>query len=106
MGIVIIPFNYEELPESERGEVIPICIESVDSHGEGSLPCGLRRASRQSVDQLVGLARIPWEMDGWLQNSPRFPISGQALGQARVLMPADRRWRRVWRSRTLGRREI
>ena len=33
MGVVIIPFDYEQLPESERKTIVPICISSVDRHG-------------------------------------------------------------------------
>lgn len=33
MGFVIIPFNYEQLPESQRKAIVPICIASTDRHG-------------------------------------------------------------------------
>ena len=33
MGVVIIPFDYEQLPEAQRKAIVPICIASVDRHG-------------------------------------------------------------------------
>lgn len=33
MKFVIFPFDYEQLPESKRRAIVPICIASVDCHG-------------------------------------------------------------------------
>jgi hypothetical protein len=34
MGIIIIPFDYEQLPESQQRAIVPICIASADRHGK------------------------------------------------------------------------
>ncbi|MEP6539609.1 MAG: hypothetical protein ABJF23_30015 [Bryobacteraceae bacterium] len=33
VGVVVIPFNYEQLPEDRRNKVVPICIEAKDRDG-------------------------------------------------------------------------
>ena len=33
MGVVVIPFEYEQLAAARQTEIVPICIESVDREG-------------------------------------------------------------------------
>ena len=33
MGVVIIPFDWEQLPDSQKIAIVPICIADVDRHG-------------------------------------------------------------------------
>ena len=58
MGVVIIPFDYEQLPESERKMIVPICIASVDRHGNPIAAVWFEKGVVPVQDQLRGLARI------------------------------------------------
>lgn len=96
MGIVIIPFDYEDLPDSERSKLIPICIESVDSHGEAIAPVWFEKGVAPIRRQLVGLARNSLG-DGWLA-SELTEVSIHKLWARHGCNAGDSPWRRVWRS--------
>ena len=57
MGVVIIPFDYEQLPESRRKLIVPICIASVDRHGNPIARVWFERGVAPVQNQLRGLAR-------------------------------------------------
>lgn len=56
MGVVIIPFDYERLPDAQRRAIVPICIASVDRHGNPISPVWFDAVSKIQ-DQLRNLAR-------------------------------------------------
>jgi len=58
MGVVIIPFDYEQLPESERKAIVPICIASVDRHGNSIAAVWFEKGVAPVQDQLRGIARF------------------------------------------------
>jgi hypothetical protein len=111
MGVVIIPFDYEQLPESQRRSIVPICIASVDRHGnpiarvwfdEGAAPVQeqLRNIARYKLGdvRLVSeLAEITvhklWERHGedagvW----PRRRVLVRARWEARDMAAGDSQW--------------
>lgn len=96
MGIVVIPFNYEELPESERSAVIPICIESVDPQGETIAPVWFEQGVAPIQKQLVGLARVSLG-DGWLV-SELAEVCIHKLWAKHGCEAGVYPWRRVWRT--------
>jgi hypothetical protein len=57
MGIVIIPFDYEQLPESQRKSIVPICIASVDRHGNPIARIWFEQGVDPVQDQLRNIAR-------------------------------------------------
>lgn len=57
MGVVIIPFNYEQLPESQRSAIVPICIASVDRHGNKIAPIWFEQGVAPIREQLCNIAR-------------------------------------------------
>jgi hypothetical protein len=63
-SVVVIPGNYEELPLSERKEIIPICIRARDDHGRRIAPDWFSRGVAPVQRELVGMARHelgdPW----------------------------------------------
>ena len=58
MGLVIIPFDYDQLPESKRQTIVPICIVSVDRSGNPIAPIWFEKGVAPVQDQLRRLARI------------------------------------------------
>ncbi len=96
MGIVIIPFDYEELPESERSGVIPICIESVDPQGEPIAPVWFEQGVAPIQKQLVSLARVSLG-DAWLA-SELAEVCIHKLWAKHRCEAGDCPWRRVWRT--------
>lgn len=58
MAVVIIPFNYEQLPEPQRQVVVPICIASVDRHGKPIAPIWFAKGVVPVQDQLRNIARF------------------------------------------------
>ena len=58
MAVVIIPFNYEQLPEPQRQVIVPICIASVDRHGNPIAPVWLAKGVVPIQDQLRNIARF------------------------------------------------
>lgn len=58
-GFVIIPFNYDQLPESQqRRMIVPICIASMDRHGSPIDPIWFERGVAPVQEQLRRLAQI------------------------------------------------
>lgn len=112
MGVVIIPSNYEQLPESERKMIVPICIASVDRFGKpiatvwfekGVVPVQdqLRRIARVrlgDVQRVSELAEITvhklWERHG--ENAGVWPwrrVLVRAVWEARDLAAGNSPWR-------------
>jgi hypothetical protein len=58
MAVVIIPFDYDQLPESQRHTVVPICIASVDCHGNPIAPIWFEKGVVPVQDQLRNIARF------------------------------------------------
>src|ERR1700737_357399 len=58
MGVVIIPFDYEQLPESERKTIVPICIASIDRHGNPIAAVWFEKGVAPVQDQLRNIARF------------------------------------------------
>ena len=57
MGVVIIPFDYEQLPESQRKSIVPICIASVDRHGNPIARVWFDEGVAPVQEQLRNIAR-------------------------------------------------
>jgi hypothetical protein len=57
MGVVIIPFDYERLPESQRKSIVPICIASVDRHGNPIARVWFDEGVAPVQEQLRNIAR-------------------------------------------------
>ena len=65
MGLfVVIPKDYDELPEAVRRQVVPICIAAFDRHGEAINPDWFSRGVAPVRQHLVRIARFtlgdPW----------------------------------------------
>ena len=58
MEVVIIPFNYDQLSESERKTIVPICIASVDRHGNPIAPIWFEKGVAPVQLQLRSLVRF------------------------------------------------
>jgi len=112
MGVVIIPFDYEQLPESQRNAIVPICIASIDCHGNEIAPiwfeqgvapvreqlCSIARARLGDVRRVSELAEITvhklWERHG--EDAGIWPcrrVLVRAMWEARDLAAGDSRWR-------------
>jgi hypothetical protein len=112
MGVVIIPFDYEQLPESERKTIVPICISSVDRHGNPIAAVWFEKGVVPVQEQLRGLARIRlgdvqrvselaeitvhklWERHG--ENAGIWPsrrVLVRAMWEARDLAAGNSPWR-------------
>lgn len=57
MGVVIIPFNYEQLPEAQRKAIVPICIAAVDRHGNPIARVWFEQGVAPIQDHLRKIAR-------------------------------------------------
>ena len=57
MGFVIIPFDYEQLPDAQQKTIVPICIPSVDRHGNPIARIWFEQGVAPVQDQLRDLAR-------------------------------------------------
>ena len=57
MGVVIIPSDYEQLPEARRRTITPIYIESKDRYGRSIDPGWFERGVAPIHEELVDLAR-------------------------------------------------
>jgi hypothetical protein len=111
MGFVIIPFDYDQLPESERQTIVPICIASVDRDGnpiaqiwfdKGVVPVQkqLRRIARirlGDVRRVSELAEVTihklWDRHG--ENAGFWPsrrVLARAVWEARHLAAGASRW--------------
>jgi hypothetical protein len=111
MGVIIIPFDYEKLPEFQRNAIVPICIASMDRHGnkiasiwfeQGVAPvreqlCNIARARLGDVRRVSELAEITvhklWERHG--EDAGVWPcrrVLVRAMWEARDLAVGDSRW--------------
>jgi hypothetical protein len=57
MGVVIIPFDYEQLPDAQRKTIVPICIASVNPHGNLIAPISFEQGVASVQDQRRSVAR-------------------------------------------------
>ncbi len=57
MGVVLIPFDYEQLPVSQQKAIVPICIASVDVHGNPIARVWFEQGVVPVQNQLRNLAR-------------------------------------------------
>ena len=111
MGVVIIPFDYDQLPESQRKAIVPICIASVDRHGNQIAPIWFEKGVAPIQDQLRNIARMRlgdvqrvselaeitvhklWERHG--EDAGMLPwrrVLVRAIWEARDLAAGDSRW--------------
>jgi hypothetical protein len=58
VGVVIIPFGYEDLPEDRRKEVVPICIETEDRDGNIIDPVWFEQGVAPISTELTDLAQV------------------------------------------------
>jgi DNA-directed RNA polymerase specialized sigma24 family protein len=112
MGIVIVPFDYERLPEAQRKMIVPICIISVDRHGNPMAPVWFEQGVAPIQDQLRNLARYRlgdvhrvselaeitvhklWERHGAdAGNTPWRRVLARAAWEARTLRAGNAQWR-------------
>lgn len=112
MSFVIIPFDYEQLPDAQRNSIVPICIASVDRDGnpiarvwfeEGVAPVqeqlrGLARYKLKDVRMVSELAEVTvhklWERHG--ANAGLLPwhrVLTRAVWEAREMAMGGSRWR-------------
>ena len=57
VGVVIIPFGYEDLPEDRRKKVVPICIETEDRDGNVIDPVWFEQGVAPISTELTDLAQ-------------------------------------------------
>ena len=112
MGFVIIPFDYEQLPAAQQKAIVPICIPSVDRHGnpiariwfeEGVAPVqdqlrDLARHKLGDVRRVSELAEITvhklWERHGEDAGAcPSRRVLARAVWEARDLAAGGSQWR-------------
>jgi len=112
MGVVIIPFDYEQLPESQQRTIIPICIASVDRHGnpiarvwfeEGVAP--IQEQLRSIARYKLGDVRLVSELAEitvhklWVRHGedagiwPWRRVWARAIWEAREMAAGDSQWR-------------
>jgi hypothetical protein len=105
MGLVIIPFDYDQLPESQRKSIVPICITSVDRHGNSIAPVWFERGVVPVQNQLRSLAR--YKLGDVRLVSELTEITVHKLwerhGEDAGICPWRRVWvRAVWEARDLA----
>jgi hypothetical protein len=112
MGIIIIPFNYELLPEAQQKSIVPICIASMDQHGKPIALVWFAAGVAPVQDQLRSIARHKlgdvrcvselaeitvhklWARHG--ENAGLCPwrrVWARAVWEARDLAAGDSQWR-------------
>jgi hypothetical protein len=112
MGVIVIPFDYEQLPESQQRAVVPICIASVDRHGipiarvwfeEGVVPVQdqLRTLARYRLGDVRRVSELAelvvhklWESHG--EHAGTWPwrrVWVRAIWEARDMAAGDSQWR-------------
>ena len=105
MGVVIIPFDYDQLPESQRKAIVPICIASTDRHGNPIARIWFEQGVVPVQNQLRSLAR--YKLGDVRRVSELAEITVHKLwerhGEDAGIMP----WRRVlvravWEARDLA----
>ena len=57
MSVIIIPFDYEQLPESQQKAIVPICIASMDRYGNPVARVWFEKGVAPVQDQLRSIAR-------------------------------------------------
>jgi hypothetical protein len=57
MGVIIIPFDYEQLPDAQRNSIVPICIAAADRHGNPIARVWFEEGVAPVQDQLRAIAR-------------------------------------------------
>ena len=111
MGVVIVPFDYEQLPESQRKLIDPICIASVDRHGNPIARIWFEQGVDPVQEQLRNIARYKlgdvrlvselveitvhklWERHGEdAGNSPWRRVLARAIWEARDMAAGDSQW--------------
>lgn len=105
MGVVIIPFDYEELPDAQRNRIVPICIDSVDGHGNPIARIWFEKGVAPVQDQLRDLAR--YKLGDVRRVSELAEITVHKLwerhGEDAGIWPWRRVWARaVWEARDLA----
>lgn len=116
MGFVVIPSDYEQLPESQRKTIVPICIASVDRFGNPIAPIWFEKGVLPVQDQLRNIARVQlhdvwrvselaettvhklWEHHG--EDAGIWPwrrVLVRAMWEAKDLAAGDSRWQRKHR---------
>ena len=112
MGVIIIPFDYEQLPESQQRAIVPICIASVDRHGRPIARVWFEEGVAPVQDQLRCIARYKlgdvrcvselaeitvhklWERHGEDAGiCPWRRVWARAIWEARDLAAGDSQWR-------------
>jgi hypothetical protein len=74
MGVVIIPFDYEQLPDAQRKTIVPICIASVDRHGNLIAPIWFEQGVVPVQDQRRSPARYRSQVHKlWERTARRMP---------------------------------
>ena len=58
VGLIIIPFNYYQLPESQQRNVVPICIDSLDRRGNPIASIWFEKGVAPVQEELRRIARI------------------------------------------------
>ena len=110
-GVIIIPFDYEQLPEAQRKMIVPICIASADRHGNPIAPVwfeqgvapvqnelrDLARHKLRDVHRVSELAEITvhrlWEMHGEDAGAcPWRRVWVQAISEARDMAAGESSW--------------
>lgn len=64
MGVVIIPFDYEQLPDAQRKTIVPICIASVNRYGNLLAPIWFEQGVVRVQDQRAALPGIDHKSTG------------------------------------------
>ena len=105
MGVVIIPFDYEQLPDAQRNTIVPICIDSVDGHGNPIARIWFEKGVAPVQDQLRDLAR--YKLGDVRRVSELAEITVHKLwerhGEDAGIWPWRRVWARaVWEARDLA----
>src|SRR6516225_800058 len=105
MGFVIIPFDYEQLPDAQQKAVVPICIPSLDRHGNAIARIWFEQGVAPVQDQLRDLARH--KLGDVRRVSELAEITVHKLwerhGEDAGACPSRRVWARaVWEARDLA----
>jgi hypothetical protein len=112
MAFVIVPFDYEQLPDAQRNSIVPICIASVDRLGNSIARVWFEQGVAPVQDQLRGIARYKlgdvrrvselaevtvhklWERHGAdAGNLPWRRVLTRAVWEAREMALGGSRWR-------------
>jgi len=105
MGVVIIPFDYEQLPESEQRTIVPICIASLDRHGNPIARVWFEQGVVPVQNQLRNIAR--YKLGDVRLVSELAEITVHKLwerhGEDAGICPSRRVWvRAIWEARDLA----